>query len=295
MKNAFLLAIMMVFAFSQAAHTQDQPKAPETVQFLLQWDVASTASTAQYRAEYYSVWVSTSGSGTGDFTHMIWDETLSTEIDNWVYQAREVDITEFGGEIVHIAFRHHESTDMDRIMINNVKLVMQDASKGLFEEVLIDEDFNDGVGNPLGEDWLPEGWLAIDADDDGHNWYFNEYEGDGYMLSRSVINIDGDWVPLTPDNFLITPEAHLVFVGQEETKALMHSLYPNPANDQVRLHAAGKINQIIIYDLHGRVVHEQMVNQSKVDIPTAHFDSGLYILRMITDTKTADTKLQIAR
>lgn len=171
--------------------------------FMLSFDVASTANTAAYREEHYSVWISTTGTDAEDFT-MLWEETLDPDIPNWDYQYRELDISAYAGEEVYVAFRHHESTDMERIMINNVKITFTHGEKAV-ELIVFHEDFNGGIDHEDGVDWLPDGWLAVDADEDGHNWYFNEFEGDGYMLSRSVISIDGEWVPLTPDNWLVTP------------------------------------------------------------------------------------------
>ncbi len=54
-------------------------------------------------------------------------------------------------------------------------------------------------------------WTIIDQDGDGYNWErvtnseddFTPYDGDGVMMSLSYVNYVG---PLTPDNWLITPE-----------------------------------------------------------------------------------------
>lgn len=70
---------------------------------------------------------------------------------------------------------------------------------------LIDEDFQNGI---------PMGWTLIDADGDGHDWVINQelgYPGiDGVNTycarSASYANFVG---PLTPDNYLVTPELDL--------------------------------------------------------------------------------------
>jgi hypothetical protein len=170
--------------------------------FMLAYNVGSSAGTAIYREEHYSVWVSTTGTDAEDFT-MVFEETLSQEVPNWDYQPREVDISAYAGQEIHVAFRHNESTDMDRLVIFDVAVKsMVDGETGLS---VFSEDFTGGVDHEDGVDWLPAGWLAVDADGDEYNWYFNQFDGDGYMLSRSVIQIDGEYVPLTPDNWLITP------------------------------------------------------------------------------------------
>ena len=179
------------------------PVEPEEGIFLA-WNIGSSANAAEFRDEYYSVWISTTGTDPGDFI-MVFDETLPTNVPNWQYQPREIEITQYAGEDIYVTFRHHESTDNERLVLFDVKVyeVSLDGDKTT-ETVIFSEDFTDGVGHADGVDWMPDGWVAVDADGDGHNWYFNEFEDDGYMLSRSWIGGDGGG-PLTPDNWLITP------------------------------------------------------------------------------------------
>lgn len=63
---------------------------------------------------------------------------------------------------------------------------------------------------------LPEGWTAIDADGDGFNWSSHvntgtgnhtTHSGDVTLYSESYSNDSG--IPLTPDNWLITPKVAL--------------------------------------------------------------------------------------
>lgn len=177
----------------------------ETEGFFLGWNIGSSAGTANFRTEYYSVWISNSGSDPADF-EKIFEETLSADVPNWEYQPRQVNISEFAGDEIHVAFRHHESTDNDRVVLFDVKIFHLSDEEKSSETVLFFEDFNNGLGEDA--DWLPEGWAAVDADDDGHNWYFDEFEGDGYMLSRSWIGGEGGGA-LTPDNWLFTPAVTL--------------------------------------------------------------------------------------
>jgi hypothetical protein len=177
---------------------------PAGTEFMLSWDVAPTATTPTYRAEHYSVWVSTTGTDVADFT-MVYEETISTTHTNWEYQNRQVNITDYDGMNIYVAFRHHDVTDMDRIVIDNIEILMIDEESN--EMIVFFEDFQEGVDNEEGEQWLPDGWLAIDADGDDFGWYFGIREGNGAMRSQSW---DGTAGALTPDNWLITPSILLV-------------------------------------------------------------------------------------
>lgn len=75
------------------------------------------------------------------------------------------------------------------------------------DPVLLDEGFESG---------LPSTWTLIDADGDGYNWICSygvtgvsgNEQTDGAMYSQSY-----NQVPLTPDNYLVTPTVHIPGVG----------------------------------------------------------------------------------
>jgi hypothetical protein len=87
----------------------------------LEWDITPTANTPQYRAENYSVLVSVSGTEPDDFQE-VFTERLTSEMENWVWITRNIDMSGFAGEQIYIAFRHHDSTDNDRIALTNIHL-----------------------------------------------------------------------------------------------------------------------------------------------------------------------------
>lgn len=89
---------------------------------ILNYSVCPTASTPDYRTEHYSVFISTTGTEATDFTDQIFQETLTTDMENWVYVLREIDLSSYAGQTIYIAFRHHESTDKDRISLNDIEV-----------------------------------------------------------------------------------------------------------------------------------------------------------------------------
>lgn len=91
-------------------------------EIFLNFTVCPTANTAVYRTEHYSVLVSTTGTQPSDFTEVIWDETLTETMENWVFELREIDISTYAGQKIRIAFRHHDSTDKDRISLNDFEV-----------------------------------------------------------------------------------------------------------------------------------------------------------------------------
>ncbi|MBE0661580.1 MAG: choice-of-anchor J domain-containing protein [Bacteroidales bacterium] len=78
------------------------------------------------------------------------------------------------------------------------------------KQVLLYEDFSSGRDYLDEAEWAPEGWQAIDNDDDGFNWYasYRLSAGDTIFSLRSQ-SYDGSTGALTPDNWLVTPEINL--------------------------------------------------------------------------------------
>lgn len=286
MKRLFLLSTLLV-VLAGAMNIQAQ-NSVTSADYILSWDVCPTANTPQYRAEYYSVWISTTGNNPEDFTTMLFDETLSTEHTNWVYENRQVSIDDYANMTVWVAFRHHDITDMDRVVIDNVKLFSTDDG-GDEEVVYLMEDFQGGIGNPQGEDWLPEGWISVDADGDDFNWYFGDREGEGAMRSQSW---DGD--PLTPDNFLITTSVLLGTVGVNRLPEMAISIYPNPATTSLNIQSEYGIQQIEMLNMTGAVVLSEMMNGSKSTIDVSGFSPGIYLLNIQTSDATVTRKINIS-
>jgi hypothetical protein len=283
MKRLFLLAMVlaMFISASQAQNTN--------AQYFLSWDVCPSANTPGFRAEYYSVWISTTGNTPEDFTTMLFDETLSTEHPNWEYENRQVSLDEYANMTVYVAFRHHDITDMDRIVIDNVKLYSVD-SDGEEEMVYLFEDFQGGIDDPLGEDWLPEGWVAIDADGDGINWYFGNREGEGAMRSESW---NGD--PLTPDNWLVTPSVLLGTVGIDQLTEVTVNVFPNPASSILTVSSETQVHQFEVVNLIGSIVLSEQVNSSNLRLDVSSLNHGMYFLRLHTNDGIATRKIQISR
>ena len=69
---------------------------------------------------------------------------------------------------------------------------------GFSQTMLLEEYFTD-------KENLPPTWTTIDQDGDGNNWYADDYGQEIYVTSRSYQSN----LPLTPENYLITPKINL--------------------------------------------------------------------------------------
>ncbi len=217
---------------------------------VLTWYVASTASTPQYREEHYSVWVAAYDSHPGeemdlDDFEMVFSETLSAGIANWALQQRSIELSAFSQQYIRIAFRHHDSTDKDRIVIDNVELEGRGRRTGEGPDMRFWEGFAGGLPDDfdpadeehdIDDEWLPEGWMAIDANGDGFNWYFavrveQDLSYRTHMRSQSWDSAAGE--PLTPDNWLIVPVVEMPLVLFYDVVFSVEDDEGNPIDDAV--------------------------------------------------------------
>ena len=88
----------------------------------------------------------------------------------------------------------------------------ESVNLALGKQVLLSEDFNEGIDFLDEDTWAPEGWQTVDKDGDGINWYVGLRQDVLSMRSQSW-----DGAPLTPDNWLITPEINLLDYDQDAT------------------------------------------------------------------------------
>ena len=73
-----------------------------------------------YSLEHYGVFISTTGNAIGDFEPIpLFEETLTMPT---TWKKREIDLSAYEGEIVYIAFRHYDSSDNERLHLDDVSI-----------------------------------------------------------------------------------------------------------------------------------------------------------------------------
>lgn len=93
----------------------------EGASITFRYTVGVTASTPQYKLEHYGIFIAV-GNDNPDNFELLFEETFTTETPNWIPQERNIDISEYAGDIVYLAIRHFNVTDMDRIFIEEVEV-----------------------------------------------------------------------------------------------------------------------------------------------------------------------------
>lgn len=102
----------------------DLTEYPTGSKIFLYYTVAPTAKTPVYRTEHYSIQISETTTDLNEF-NQLFEETLQTTDAQWVFMDRYKDISAYAGKKVYIAFRHHNSTDKDRIAFSDFEVFLK--------------------------------------------------------------------------------------------------------------------------------------------------------------------------
>ena len=161
-----------------------------------------------YAAEPFGVYVIANGTASDELGHFTASNT---------YQQGSVDISDFAGQTVQVAFRHYGITDMFRLNLDLVEV----SGGGGTPNTPVPPTENPNTPEPgtatgwgFETDPFAEGWTIRDDDGDGYNWEwmegsgsdYNVYEGTHCMASASYQNSAfGGGTALNPDNWLISP------------------------------------------------------------------------------------------
>ncbi|TVQ92276.1 MAG: PKD domain-containing protein [Bacteroidetes bacterium] len=84
-------------------------------------NVGVTASTPMFRQEHYGVFIAVGSDNLENFV-LLFEETFTEDTPNWVGLERNIDISEYAGQVVYLAIRHFNVTDMDRIIVEEVEI-----------------------------------------------------------------------------------------------------------------------------------------------------------------------------
>lgn len=119
----------------------------------------------------------------------------------------------------------------------------------------------------------------------------------GYFNLDTIINNVIVWVEVTDSNGCIGRDTMVVTVIDgfaDNINSKIISIHPNPSNGKFELKSSARINeaQIIIYDLHGRIVisdFKENFNDLQLDLSTQ--SKGVYFIKIISNKLVVTKKL----
>ena len=149
--------------------------------------------------------------------------------------------------------------------------------------------------------------VAVKLDDSGLVEHFGHHfsSGTSYaQASMAVASPNGDKIcfksdfgtgPNTNPSVSYSFIAHLAnALSIEEDQLIKVRLYPNPANDFIKIESEKNIKNISIYNITGQIIRTlQVVNLNYIEVDVNNYAKGLYFLKVSTGNGTTTKKIII--
>ncbi|PKP39073.1 MAG: hypothetical protein CVT98_03420 [Bacteroidetes bacterium HGW-Bacteroidetes-15] len=186
----------------------------------------------------------------------------------------------------------------------------------------------DNVSFVEGNQFFSEHWAGFlikwDLSKEFYKIIFEVKDEDGNSLNNAVVSLEGTSNPFNKHSFYqidpgvygysITLEGYDTIEGEVEVinqsevvpvtmispntsinslNSVSVNLFPNPTSDIFTITANSVIEEIIISDAIGRMVHKQFVGKNSAQFDTYGLPTGIYLVRITTRDGIATRKLQI--
>ena len=113
----------------------------------------------------------------------------------------------------------------------------------------------------------------VEAGEEYHFTISPIYSGERSYASTSInVNYDGGTI-----NFLVEIDGELLNVTEIASKAV---LYPNPANNEVRIVANSSIESVMVYNMFGALVQTVSASSKTININTSNLSEGVYLFNI---------------
>ena len=139
----------------------------------------------------------------------MFDTILAEDVSGGSYTEYTVDLSEYEGQQIFVAWRHCDCSDGFYLALDDIKIFTPAGGDEPDPTPSPDPEPGDALFGEFFEEDPTVDWTFVDADGDGNNWIWDydttleSYEGVGHIRSESYINYVG---AVTPDNWAISPE-----------------------------------------------------------------------------------------
>lgn len=224
-------------------------------------------------AENYSVYVSTTGDAITDFTTVVYS---GTTVNSW--QQQSVNLSAYAGQTIYVAFRHHNTTDMFYLVIDDVEISVGTPQPSQYTLTVLSN--NDNWGNTTGSGTYAAGSTATIKALPYSGYRFVQWQDGNTDATRNVtVNADATYIA----TFAPTQ-------GIDDVDGESLTLYPNPATDKVTVVGIEQA-EVTVTDIAGRTVLVRTFVDGNNIIDVSSLAPGTYFVRIAADGDTAVRKL----
>ena len=227
------------------------------------------AQDESYPNEHYGIAISTTGNTSADDFATIWEETVTAKGDRQTkWTKKTIDLGDYAGRELYIAFRHFNCTDQYILNIDNVELT-SGSKENRSEEVL-------GVMVFRGDELLtPEPITG--------NSFVEEFPSD-VEEEYCIRVVYQDYSMACEQCVTVQP------VNVEEQSANDINIYPNPTDGVLNIEIES-MTRITIFNAMGQVVYDNEVVSDRETVDMTQYNEGMYLLRITTENGVITEKV----
>lgn len=247
----------------------------------IQLDFVVFAWSEDYFAEKYKVVVSKTDNLVASFLDedIVHEQTLTAE--NYDPTTVEIDISDYAGETIYIAFVHYDCTNQSRLNIDDISVkalehfeVTFGVANNQWGSLAVTVNETDATS---GDIFIESTEILFTANpDEGYQvkeWKIN----DEVVMNDDVIVTDLSWTYELDKDIDVSVE----FEEEDPTstsKQLLSniSVYPNPFSNFIEVSNEQHISRVVITNLIGQVVFDEPMTQTRLN--TSNLSNGVYLV-----------------
>ena len=250
---------------------------------------------AGYAAEHFGVFVSTTGTNPSDFT-MVNEWTIGAKSDRYdgprgnrdqsTWTQYVVDLSAYAGTGRYIAIRHFSCSDMFYLDVDDLELSNGRNRDGvvLYNIYRSTDNVNyELIDTVEAEAGVTEYEYIDNTAEAGVTYYYQVtavYDNDCESTPALVEGSTNDYVVIG-----------VTSIGENTGKV---ALYPNPTSGNVKIEANGMRHITVVSSL-GQVVYDADVNADEMDLNMGQFTTGVYVVRIVTETGINTQRVTVVR
>ena len=160
------------------------------------------AIDSSYYDEHYSVYISTTGNNVANFTSTPVFQTTLTTVS---FTQRSVDLSSYAGQTIYIAFRHHNSTDVYWLLLDDIAITETTPTTYTLTVTSADPT----MGSVSGSGTYPAGTAVTITATANAGYHFTQWNDGNTNASRSVtVTADATYTAYfaanAPDTYTLT-------------------------------------------------------------------------------------------
>ena len=250
---------------------------------------------AGYAAEHFGVFVSTTGTNPSDFV-MVNEWTIGAKSDRYdgprgnrdqsTWTQYVVDLSAYAGTGRYIAIRHFSCSDMFYLDVDDLELSNGRNRDGvvLYNIYRSTDNVNyELIDTVEAEAGVTEYEYIDNTAEAGVTYYYQVtavYDNDCESTPALVEGSTNDYVVIG-----------VTSIGENTGKV---ALYPNPTSGNVKIEANGMRHITVVSSL-GQVVYDADVNADEMDLNMGQFTTGVYVVRIVTETGINTQRVTVVR